>query len=148
MNDPRRTLWTLWVIVLAILGVLVAAPTIAGPDPTPYSEAGASVLGFVLTLLAMTAGVGSLAVREALLRDIWSGAADLRSRQGAARVIREMLAAWVLCLVVAGMGLLLAWASDRPTLAWPYVLGTLVLLAFHAPRTSVIAPSLEATARR
>ncbi len=140
MSGLRRFLWLLWISALGLLGAIVATPRVIGPDPTPYSDAGASVLGFVLTLLAMTAGVGSLAVREALLRDLWSGAVDAHSADGSARIAREMLAAWVLCLVVAAMGVLLSWLSARPALAWPYVLGALALLAFHSPRAAAFAP--------
>lgn len=144
MSGLRRILWILWIGALLLLGAMVAMPRVVAPDPAPYSDAGASVLGFVLTLLAMTAGVGSLAVREALLRDVWSGAVDPHSPEGKARVVREMLAAWVLCLVVAAMGVLLAWLSARPSLAWPYVLAAVAMLAFHAPRTSILGGPAQA----
>ena len=130
-------LWLLWLAMLALLAVTAAAPFLIGPTQTPYSDAGTSVLAFVLSLFAMTAGVGSLAVRESLVRGVWAGAVDPRTPQGGTRVLRDLLGAWVLCLIVGGLGSILAWASGRPTLGWPYLLAAAALLVFHAPRAVI-----------
>jgi hypothetical protein len=123
--------------MLGSLALVAAAPFLVGPTQAPYSEAGTAVLAFVLSLLAMTAGVGSLAVREALVRGAWAGALDPRTSQGASRMLRNLLGAWVLCLIVGSLGSVLAWASARPTLGWPYVLAAAALLLFHAPRAVI-----------
>lgn len=141
MQAQRRRLWLLWLGMLALLAASAATPFFFGPTSAPYSDAGIEVLGFVLTLLAMTAGVGSLAVHESLLRAVWGGGLDPGSSQGAVRLLRSLLGAWALCLIVGDMGLILAWAAARPMSAWPYVLAATALLAFHAPRAVVFGGS-------
>lgn len=140
MQAQRRRLWLLWLGMLALLAGSAATPFFVGPMSAAYSDAGIEVLGFVLTLLAMTAGVGSLAVHESLLRAVWAGA-DPGSSRGAVRLLRSLLGAWALCLIVGDMGLILAWAAARPISAWPYVLAATALLAFHAPRAVVFGGS-------
>jgi hypothetical protein len=119
--------------MLAALAALAAFPFLAGPDEAWWPDARASVLTFALTLLAMVAGVGSLALRETLVRSLASGALDPRSAEGEARVGSVLLRAWGLCLVVALLGVCVAWVSAEPRRALAYDVGAAALLLFHAP---------------
>jgi len=103
----------------------------------PYGDAGTRVLTFVVSLLAMTAAVGSLAARESLVRRISSRAVDPHSPREATRVRRTLLGTWVLCLVVGWLGTFLAWSAAKPTLACPYLVAAATLLMFHAPRAAL-----------
>jgi hypothetical protein len=141
MGIQRSTYWLVWLGAVALLALCAAAPFVAGPASTPYTDAGISVLSFVLALLAVTAGVGSMAVHESLLRAVWAGALDPRSAPGSIRLLRSLAGAWTLCLVIGGLGFALAWASARPTSAWPYLLAATALLAFHSPRAAVFGAS-------
>jgi hypothetical protein len=130
----------------ALLALSVAIPFSVGPLTTPYSDAGISVLAFVLSLFAMTAAVGSLASRESLVRAIASGAVDPNAAQDFTRTWHTLLWTWALCLVVGGLGTILAWSAAKTTLAWPYWVAAATLLAFHAPRAAIFAgPRSRAT---
>ena len=119
--------------MVAALAASAAFPFLAGPDDPWWPDARASVLTFALTLLAMVAGVGSLALRETLVRSLASGTLDPRSAAGEARVGSVLLRAWFLCLVVALLGVCVAWVSAEPGRALPYDVGAAALLLFHAP---------------
>ena len=136
MGSRTGTLWITWVVMAGLLALVSAVPSILAAPADPYGSAGVSVLAFVLTLFAMTAGVGSLAVREALVRDVAGGMVDPEGAEGWTRVIRGFVGTWVLCVVVAGLGAILAWASARPALGAPYLLAATALLAFHTPRAN------------
>jgi hypothetical protein len=139
MRSRGATFWLLWFVMAALLASSAAIPFVLGPSATPYSEAGTSVLAFVLSLFAVTAAVGSLAARESLVRAIASGAVDPRSPQDSARTLRTLLGSWALCLVVGALGTILAWSAAKTTLAWPYWVAAATLLAFHAPRAAIFA---------
>src|SRR5262245_13248515 len=128
-----RALWLSWSAMLAALGASLVAPFVAGPNDPWWPDARTTVLAFALTLLAMVAGVGSLALRETLVRDVASGAVDPDSPEGAARVGAVLLRAWALCVVVALLGAFVACVSAEPGRAWPYAMGAAALLLFHAP---------------
>jgi hypothetical protein len=119
--------------MLAAVAASAAFPFLAGPAEPWWPDARASVFAFALTLLAMVAGVGSLAVRETLVRSLASGALDPRSAEGEGGVGSAQLRAWVLCLVVALLGVCVAWVSAEPARALPYDAGAAALLFFHAP---------------
>jgi hypothetical protein len=137
----------LWLGAVALLLGIAVAPSVLGQIAVPYSPAGVSVLAFVLTLLAMTAAVGSLAVREALVRVVSERTVDAQTPAGWVRVLRDQLGAWALCLIVAGLGSVLAFAAARPELGWPYVLAAGALLLFHTPRAAVLGTARRDAAR-
>jgi hypothetical protein len=134
MKMQQGVLWAVWAVFVAVFALGVATPFFFGPTSTPYSDAGIQVLGFVLALLATTAGVGSLASRESLLKAIWAGRITPGSAGGVARMLRTLLGTWALCLFVGGMGVVMAFASAKPASQWPYGLASGALLAFHSPR--------------
>jgi hypothetical protein len=76
MQSRGATLRLLWFGMAAMLALSAAVPFFPGAAPRPYGDAEISVLALVLSLLAMTAAVGSLASRESLVRAIASGAID------------------------------------------------------------------------
>ena len=137
MRSRGEVRWLLWLLMVVLLVLSAATPFFVSQTPAPYGDAGTSVLTFVVSLLAMTAAVGSLAARESLVRGISSRAVDPHSPREAARVLRTLLGTWVLCLVVGWLGTFLAWSAAKPTLAWPYLVVAAALLTFHAPRAAV-----------
>jgi len=124
--------------MLAALAASAVVPFLAGPDDPWWPDARTTVLTFALTLLAMVAGVGSLALRETLVRSVASGTLDPRSPEGAAQLSSVLLRAWALCVVVALLGVFVAWVSAEPSRAWPYGVGAAALLLFHAPRRAAL----------
>jgi hypothetical protein len=137
MRSRGEVRWLLWLLMGALLALSAAAPYVAGPTPSPYGDAGTSVLTFVVSLLAITAAVGSLAARESLVRGIASRAIDPQDPQNEMRILRTLLGSWALCAVVAWLGAFLAWSAAKPPLAWPYLVAGAALLIFHAPRAAV-----------
>jgi len=131
-----------WAALLALL-VLDAFVLARLPVRTDaWYDAEASVVELVLGLLALVTGVGTFALRETLvLRDLRSGAIDPNTASGFARVRRMLFALWSLCLVIAGLGNVLAWGAAQPIAAAPFLLGAAVLLAVHAPRGWLFAGS-------
>ena len=135
MTGSRVALWALWAAFLALIGVALALPALMPSRPTPWYQAQSAVAGFVLTLLALLAGVGTFTLRETLaLRDVRSGALDPSTPEGFARVRAMLFVLWFLCLVIALLGCLLAWGAASPRLAWPYGAAAAGLLLWHAPR--------------
>ena len=133
-------LWLAWLAML-VLGVASAVVlTVAGPAQARWSHERTIVLTFALTLIAMVAGIGSLALRETLVRSVSSGSVDPRSADGAVYVRAILLRAWALCGAVALLGAFASWIAAAPALAWPYVVGATALLVFHAPRRSTLEP--------
>ena len=124
--------------MLVALAASASIPFFAGPKDPWWPDARTTVLAFALTILAMVAGVGSLAVRETLVRSIASGSLDPRSPRGATQVGTFLFRAWGLCIVVALFGVAVAWVSAKPLRAWPYAAGALALLFFHAPRRGAL----------
>ena len=122
-----------WGAMLALAVASVAVPLAAGPEAPLWSHERTLVLTFALTLIAMVAGIGSLALRETLVRAVAGGSVDLRSAAGAGYAQAMELRAWALCGVVAGLGWLVAWIAAASALAWPYAVGAAALLLFHAP---------------
>lgn len=138
MPTGKSALWLVWLCMLAAIAASAAFPFLAGPERPIWPDARASVLTFCLTLIAMVAGIGSLAVRETLVRGIASGTLDPQSVDGASSVRSGLLRAWVLCVVVALLGFSVAWVAAEPARVWPYDVGAAALLLFHAPRRSVL----------
>jgi hypothetical protein len=132
----KSLLWSCWLMVLAALALSAALPITLGPTVPWWPDARSDVLTFALTLLAMTAGVGSLAIRETLVRSVASGAVSPQTPEGAFTVRSSLLRAWILCLIVGLLGFCVAWVSASPIRALPYALGAGALLLFHSPRRS------------
>ena len=135
----RTGLWTLWVTCLLVLALQVAWASLAAPRANPWNAAETAVAGFVLALFALSGGVGSFAIRETfLLRHLRRGALDLATPSGLARTRRVLLALWLLCLLVAVLGAIVAYGSASPRAAWPYQIAAGVLLVIHAPRSGLL----------
>lgn len=140
----RASLWTLWVISLLVLALQVAWTTLAAPRADPWNAAETAVAGFVLSLFALSAAVGSFAIRETfLLRDLRRGALDLATPSGLARTRRVLLGLWALCLLIAVFGGIVGYGAASPRAAWPYQIGAGVLLVLHAPRSGMLRPEPE-----
>ena len=141
MAGSRGTLWTLWAAIVALLALDAAA--IWGLLPAradAWYEAQTSVALLVAGLLALVAGIGTFALRETLaLRDLRSGALDPNTASGFRRVERMLFALWSLCLVVAGLGNVLAWGAAKPIAAAPFLVAAAALLLVHAPRRWLFA---------
>ncbi len=138
MASMQAGLWAYWLGFVAALALVAAVPFVAGPEQAMLSDAQQSVVTFVLTLLSMTAGVGSLATRENVVRGVSSGTLDPRTPRGAVGMRRMLLGTWALCVVIALMGLLMAWLGASPWSAAPYVVAAATLLVFHAPRAGAL----------
>lgn len=140
MTGSRGVLWVLWAACLALVGAALALPAWLPSRPTPWYEAQTAVAGFVLTLLALLAGVGTFTLREALVaRDVRRGTLDPGTPEGFARVRAMLLVLWLLCCLIALLGCGLAWGAASPRVAWPYGAAAAGLLLWHAPRSAVFA---------
>jgi hypothetical protein len=136
MAGSRSSLWTLWAALVGVLAIdAIALATRMPVRPRGWYEAEASVAQLVLGLLSLVFGVATFALRETLvLKDLRSGALDPTTALGFVRIRRTLFALWSLCLVIAGLGNILAWGSAKPIAALPFLLGAAVLLVVHAPR--------------
>lgn len=136
----RTSLWILWAAcLLALVGIAFASQRVPLPGRA-WVPAETAVAGFVLSLLALCAGVGTFAVRENYLsRHIRGGALDPDSPAGSARARAVLLVLWLLCVAIGGLGGLLAWHAASPRAALPYELGAAALLLIHAPRRQLLA---------
>ena len=123
-----------WGAALALVVASTVVPAVAGPAEPRWSHERTVVLAFALTLIAMVSGIGSLALRETLVRAVASGSVDLRSPEGAGYERAILFRAWALCAAVGLLGWFVAWIAAAPALAWPYAVGAMALLLFHAPR--------------
>jgi hypothetical protein len=146
MSAPRVALWILWAIFAALLALELRIAYLLPARPHPWYEAQVAVAGFVLALLSVLAAVGTFTLRETLgMRRIRSGELDPNTQAGFARVRDMLIVLWTLCLVIGGLGMLLAWGAARPRAAWPYCIGAAALLMLHAPRRWLFAiPKPEA----
>jgi hypothetical protein len=127
--------------MLTTLAGVMAVPALAGPREPWWADARIEVFTYPITLFAITCGVGSLALRERLVRAVSSGTLDPHSAEGGGRVRSVLLRVWALCVAVAIFGAFIAWVAADPRRAWPYAVGAAALLAFHAPRPVVPRPS-------
>jgi len=144
MKESRGGLWLAWGSCLALLALAPAISPVIPKRLDPWYRAEASVAGFVLSLLALTAAVGTFALRETLvLRDIRAGSLDPGTPAGFVRMRRALFVLWVLCLAIGLFGGLLAWGAASPALAWPYTIAAAVLLLIHAPRDWLFTRSLS-----
>ena len=135
MSAPRWALWILWAVFAALLALELRIAHVLPPRPHPWYDAQAAVAGFVLALLSVLAAVGTFTLRETLaMREIRRGELDPNTEAGFARVRGMLIALWTLCLVIGGLGGLLAWGAASTRAAWPYFLGAAALLVLHAPR--------------
>ena len=118
----RVRLWVVWALFAAALALLLTIPRFVPARPVPWNAGQAAVAGFVLALLALTAGVSTFAARETL-------------REESPLSARLMLyTLWARSLLIGGFGAALAYASASPASAWPFIAGGAVLLLIHAPR--------------
>jgi hypothetical protein len=135
VTGSRRALWLLWAVFLALLALELAIPRLVPARPDPWHAGQTAVAGFVLSILALVAGVGTFALRESLvLRQLRLGSLDPRTRAGSVRVGTMLLALWTLCLLIGLLGGVIAYGAASPRAAWPYVAAAAVLLVLHAPR--------------
>jgi hypothetical protein len=135
VNLSRSTLWIAWVLALGAVAAVAFLPGLLPHRADPWHAGEIAVAQFVLAIFALTAGVGSFALRESLaLRDLRSGALDPTTLEGRVQLHRMLAALWALCLVVAGLGCVLAWGAPSRGPAWPFWIGAAALLAIHAPR--------------
>jgi len=135
MQPSRGSLWAIWAACVALLGLELALPALLPLRADPWYPAQTAVAGFVLTLLALLAGVGSFTLRETLAaREVRLGTLDPNTPEGFARVRAMLIVLWVLCLVIGLLGSLLAFGAASPRAAWPWALAAGGLLAWHAPR--------------
>lgn len=134
MQQGRAFLWLIWAALAGTLALWPALPALIGHCADPWYAAQSAVAGFVLALLGLAAGLGSLALREALvLRDAREGRFDPDTKEGR-RALRWRLATlWGLCVLIGSLGGIMIWHSDRVALGIPYLAGAAGLLALHAP---------------
>ncbi len=138
MTGSRGALWALWALSLALVGLALSLPAWLPSRPTPWYDAQTAVAGFVATLLAMLAAVGSFTLRETLaLREVRLGTLDPGTAEGYARMRLMLCVLWLLCLVIVWLGCGLAWGAASPRLAWPYAAAAMGLLLWHAPRSAL-----------
>ena len=110
------------------------------PEPR-WSRDRTVVFTFALTLVAMVSGIGSLALRETLVRGIERGQVDAATPEGRGYAQAMLGRAWALCGAVGVLGALVAWLAATPAFALPYAVGATALLLFEAPRRSALEPS-------
>ena len=140
-QEGSLPLWLAWAGMSSALVVAMAIPALAGPKVAWWPDARLEVFTYPIALFAMVCGVGSLALRERLVRAVSSGTLDPHSSEGAGRVRFALVRAWALCVAVAILGSFIAWVAAEPRRAWPYGLGAMALLVFHAPRPIAARPS-------
>lgn len=146
MSSVRPSLWLLWALLLATLALWPALPALLGHRADPWYPAQAAVAGFVLALLAVAAGLGSFALREALVfRDVRP--VDPATPEGRFGLRLRLAALWLLCAVVGGLGGMMIWFSDRPRLGLPYLAGAAFLFVLHAPRARLLDRILAGAGR-
>lgn len=134
MGNERRLLWILWAALCATLVLYAAIPHYFERRGVPWYEGQTAVVSFVLALIALVAGVGTFAIRESWVRRPQaSGALDVASAQGRARVRGAFVTAWALCDAVGVLGLLVALGSNDASRATPFLLGAAALFAIHRP---------------
>ena len=140
--------WLLWGTCLALVaGELLASHLVPGRRPAWYA-AQTALANFVFAMLALSAAVGTLALRETLaLKDLRSGALDPRTPVGFAQMRRMLLWLWALCLLIGAFGNVVAYGAATPASARPWLAGATALLVFHAPRQWLFVPSPHAGAR-
>lgn len=124
--------------MLAALAASAVLAFLARPAEPLWEDERTTVLSFALLLIAMVAGIGSLALRETLVRSISSGTLDPSSPQGGAYARRVLHRTWALSVLVAFFGFCVAWVSADALRALYYSLAAAVLLVFHAPRRSTL----------
>jgi hypothetical protein len=130
-----------WALALALVLASAVVPAVAGPAEPRWTHERTVVFTFALTLIAMVSGIGSLALRETLVRTLARGGVDPRTPQGAGYAAAMLQRAWALCGAVGLLGGFVAWVAAAPAFAIPYVAGATALLLFEAPRRSVLDPS-------
>jgi hypothetical protein len=144
VTASRWALWILWAIFAALLALELRIAYLLPARSHPWYDAQVAVAGFVLALLSVLAAVGTFTLRETLaLRAVRRGELDPNTQAGFARVRDMLFVLWALCLVIGGMGMLLAWGAARPQAALPYFLGAAALLVLHAPRRWLFSPRRE-----
>jgi len=130
-----------WVLALALVLASAVVPAVAGPTEPRWTHDRTVVFTFALTLIAMVSGIGSLALRETLVRTLAQGGVDPGTPQGAGYAAAMLLRAWALCGAVGLLGAFVAWVAAAPAFALPFAAGATALLVFEAPRRSALGPS-------
>ena len=139
MTRGRVSLWLLWASLFGTLALWLALPAWCGHHEDPWYPAQSAVAGFVLALLALAAGLGSFALREALVfRDARERRFDPATVAGRAALRSRLLALWGLCAAIGSLGGIMVWYSDRIALGLPYLAGAALLFVMHAPRPRLL----------
>ena len=133
--EARRQVCVVWAGFAALLALSLAIPRLLPAREIPWHAGQAAVAGFVLALLAMVAGVSSLALREQV-RVFLANEPDTSASRSRVRLM--VLDLWTRCVVVGALGSILAWGAASPVAAWPFVAGAAALLVFHAPRPPLV----------
>jgi hypothetical protein len=131
----RRQVWGVWALFGVLLVVSLEIPRLLPTREIPWHAGQAAVAGFVLALLAMVAGVSSLALREQV-RVFLANEPDTPASRTRVRLM--VLDLWTRCVVIGVLGSILAWGAASPVAAWPFVAGAAALLVFHAPRPPLV----------
>jgi hypothetical protein len=149
MAKSTGSLWLLWGALLATLPAWLAMPRFVAHRAVPWYDAQTAVAGFVLAMLALVAGLGSLAMRESLVfRDVREGRIDPNTPDGMIQLRVRLFGLWLLCALVGAFGAVMAYYSDRPVIGWPYFAGSAVLFALHAPRAAFLRRVVDPAAQR
>jgi len=149
MANSTGSLWLLWGALAATVPTWLAMPGLVMPRSSPWYDAQTAVAGFVLAILALVAGIGTFAARESLvLRDVREGRIDPRTPAGMIQLRVGLGAIWLLCALIGAFGALMAYYSARPAVGWPYIAGSAVLFALHAPRGRFLRSIFEPSAQR
>lgn len=134
MQQGRASLWLIWAALAGTLALWPALPAWIGHRADPWYAAQSAVAGFVMALLALAAGLGSFALREALvLRDARERRFDPTTEAGRSALRLRLAALWALCALVGVLGGIMIWGSDRVGLGLPYLAGAAALFVLHAP---------------
>lgn len=134
MTHGHASLWLVWAGMAASIALWPLLPELIGHRVDPWYAAQAAVAGFVLALLALAAGLGSFALREALVfRDVRERRLDPTTTAGARALRWRLVALWLLCAGIGALGGIMIWYSDRVALGLPYLAGAVGLFVLHAP---------------
>ncbi|HSJ99335.1 MAG TPA: hypothetical protein VLC53_19825 [Myxococcota bacterium] len=134
MPRTPRSWWLSWAALFATLALWPALPRLVAPPREPWNAAETAVAGFVLALLALAAGIGTLALREALVqRDLDEGRLDPTTPAGRTAVHVRLVSLWLLCAAIGACGGILLHYSVLSAAGWPYLAGAAALFLVHAP---------------
>jgi len=143
MQETRFTLWLVWGTLLASLAIYAALPLVL-TAPGEAMDEGSEILSLCLGLVAIGTAVASFVLKRVLvLGPIARGVVDPHTPAGAQRIQLGYIITWALAESIGVYGLVLYFLTHAVSLMLPFVCGSALLLALHAPRAS----DLEAAPR-